>query len=616
MLRFSAFLAGLILLTSCEYRSNDEYFRDLEPVPPEDAQITIKDHGDMILIMQPESFNVSVYCPERLIYYYRLLVNGTEKYQKQISHNVFTFTTDNLDLSDGVYKLTVEVFISSASGGIGDKLGVEGYVLSRDYTLYVMTSFGPYYPDLVLDQSGGQMRLYVDVPVFFENMGKMAFLKTVTGTVWDTLAQVTGSGHFEVTDSTFVGEHAEYRVIAYLSVNSGESYIPAGEGMAGAYPDLPGLSVTLSPNGFPLLKWRKSSYPDNLEAYRIFGYPSYSSSYFLLGNINNADDTVFEATDAVLPSFYMLHVASIPRIPLPGFSDQVAFDFYSAKGSIMVGLPSISFQQCLTPKGHYIYVIDVDPLIREYSTSTNTVTHEFTSTMGNFSYVSVSANRKYLLASTGPGALNFLFVNLTTYEEQWIEGADVVGSGNEGGPIAVSDNGVGTICSGNRIVMHDFISGIQVNSLTFPMPVTQTEICANGRYFFVQADKLFLMENSSGTFEQKWNSSATSGEIRYFGFDPLMPDVALLLIDQSFSTRRCSNWMLLSSFSLDCDDICNIDFEYGRILCQSAQFIKTYNFNNGALLHLNPTANNYDQNDFRLMGNSIYISKGARVTIF
>jgi len=609
-------IAALLFLASCEYQPKGEYYRDLTPTPPGSVTISIPDHSDTLIEFYHHTFAVNVECQDRKVVYYRMYIDGLMKEEKVVDGSGFMIDPLAYIEQDRVYTLTIEVGISSGSGSIGDELGAEGYTFGKDFVLAVLLNQTSYSPYLEFDRSDGRMRLFVDVPSNIQNVRKMVFSKALANSAMITFDTVIGSGHFEAIDNSYVGEYAYYNVDVFLGDLSGTIYTHYAQGGASAQMDLPEITITPSERGFPLLRWRKSHYPDNVGSYRIYGWASGNASKELLGTNTNVNDTVFEATGTVFPGYYTFHVATIPQQAPPFLTDQVAWDNYSSEEFAYVGRPSFFYYSCLAPEGSFLYFGSGSNDISEYSVPLDTVTRVFTTATGWFYTKAVSPNAKYLLAATGIQDFQYLFIDLTTYQEQWIPSSQVVGAGREAGIISVSDNGIASISTTNRIVVYDCVHQNQVNIKTFTSNVERTVISADGQYIFAQAGNLYLFKLVSSTLLEKWNSSGTPGTIKFYTFYPATPGLAVLFIDQTFYTRNCDTWALENSFPMDISGLCNIDFTSGHILGKTNQDIKVYGLSSGSMLFRNPVIENTDVYNFRLKNSTVYHSGGKKLIIF
>ncbi|MFW6290604.1 MAG: hypothetical protein ACOC0R_06515, partial [Mariniphaga sp.] len=65
----------------------------------------------------------------------KFFLNGTEQYQSTNNSGSFKFKKGQL--SKGQYRLTMEILVKSGTGSIADKVGAEGYILTKEWILKI-----------------------------------------------------------------------------------------------------------------------------------------------------------------------------------------------------------------------------------------------------------------------------------------------------------------------------------------------------------------------------------------------------------------------------------------------------------------------------------------------
>ncbi len=615
-LPFLFFLFSLFIFSSCEYKLKGDYFKDLNAEPPSNVLITITGHSDTLVATSNESYKVQVSCGNRTVLFYRLYIDGVQKNFKSVTSNDFYIEPMTYTDLDGVYRMTIEAGINTGSGSIGDVLGTEGYLISKDFILVVLREQSSFYPNLQFNRINGTMKVVLDVPSDIQNVKKVTFSKSITGSPPEVFATVYGTNHYEAIDPSYVGESSNYSVQTYVGNSAGTIFIPFVNGSTNASSDLPDITAGASGRGFPLLTWNKTHYTSNCGSYRIYAIPTGSSTIQFIGSVSNINDTVYEVTGASFPGFYLFHVAPAP-VQLPSyFTDATAWNYFSHEVYTDVGLNSFHFDRFLTPNGPFIYYTNSSDVINEYSVETGTITDVITTSSGWFYTFAVSPNGKYLLAATGASDFSYLFYDLTTKQSTWVPSSQIIGTGAVTGIISVADNGLASIITGNKVVVYDFLHQSSVTQQLLLSDGERTVISADGQYIFAETEFLYLYKLVSGTLQQKWSSSGFSDTIKYYTFDPSQPAKAKIFIDQTFYTKNCENWVTEGSFALDIGDIRNIDFTNGHILGNTSTYFKVFDLNTGSLQFQNPTSQNLVTFDLRIKKNTVYHYGGKKLIIF
>ena len=610
------FLFCFFILNSCEYKLKGDYFRNLNAIPPSNVLITISGHSDTLIATTNESYKVQVSCGDRITLFYRLYIDGVQKHFESVSSNTFYINPVTFTNMDGVYKMTVEAGINTGSGSIGDVLGTEGYLISKEFILVVLNGQGTFYPNQQFDRTNGTLKVILDVPSNIQNVKKVTFSKSVASSPYAVFATVHGTNHYEAIDASYVGESANFSVQTYLGDPAGTIFIPFVNGSTNVSYDLPEITAGVSNRGYPLLSWDKTHYTANCGSYRIYAKPNGSNMIELLGSVSNINDTMFEAAGATFPGNYLFHVAPVP-IQVPSYyTDATAWTLFSREVYSVVGLNSFWFDRFLTPNGSFIYYTNSPDVIYEYSAETGTITNEINTSSGWFYTFAVSPNGKYLLAATGASDFSYLFYDLTTKQSTWILSSVVIGAGAHTGIISVADNGLSSVITGNKIVIYDFLHQVPITQQVLPMDADRTVISADGQYIFAEAGYLYLYKFVSGALQQKWSSSGSYGTIKYYTFDPSQPSEAKIFINQTFYTKNCDSWATVNSFALNISDLRNIDFTNGHILGSTTTYFMVFDANTGSLQFQNPTSPNLTTFDLRIKKNTVYHYGGKKLIIF
>ena len=348
-LPFLIILLGLMILNACEYKPKGDYFRDLKAQPPANVSITIPGHSDTLVASFNQDYYVQVNCENRTVLFYRLYIEGVEQTLQSVGSNTFYIDPMGFINKDGIYRMTLETGINTGSGSIGDVLGTEGYLFSKDFLMVVLRQQNTFYPNLQFNRTAGKMKVILDVPTDVQNIKKVTFSKSTVGSPLQVFATVTGSNHFEAYDPDYVGEYAYYYVQTYLGDPTGTIFVPFVNGSSNVSSDLPEVNADVSVRGFPLLRWDKTHYPDNCGSYRIYAKADGSSEIMFVGAVTNINDTVYEVSGIAFPDYYLFHVAPAP-VQLPSwFTDETAWNYLSTESATYVGLSSFWFSRFLTP---------------------------------------------------------------------------------------------------------------------------------------------------------------------------------------------------------------------------------------------------------------------------
>ena len=612
------FFLAVLFIASCSYKLKDEYFRDLAPgSDPPMVTISIDGEGDSLLLTSHHTYNVRVNAGSRHCLFYRLYINDVEESFQQASGDQFSIDPLNSINQNGLYKLTIEVAINSGTGSIGDKTGAEGYLVRKDFSLFVLINPNAFNPVLHFATENGRLKITLDVPPDIENVRKIIISKSVIVSDPEPLATVYGTSHFVYYDPTYVGESAYYYIQVFLGDPSGTVYYPLCEGSSYCGGDPGQLSVTSSARGFPLLKWTKNRYFSNFGSYRIYMTQTGHSGYQLVSTVNNLSDTIFESVGAPLGPYLDYRVASVP-LQLPSFyNDEVAIDYYSGNSAgTYTGIPSFYFSYLKPTGGQYLYYGQSSDWIFQYSSETNRNTDSIRTTSGWFYTYAISPNDKFILAATGASNFSYLFYNLVTRDVLLVPSSQVIGTGVSTGIISIADNGIAAICAGNNIIVYDFIQQKLIVQKTFQGQTGRTVISSDASWLFVETKDLYLFRIESDNLVQEWSSAGSANTFTYYGFVPTDPGKADIVSGNTLYTKNCEGWTTLNSVALGASEFCNIDHYTGRILVLGDNSLRILDYQEGSQLFENPTSSSVTTDEIRFKNKSVYFYAGKRLIIF
>ena len=612
--RFLLMVLPLILLYSCGYKPKGDNYIDRTPVPPTGVGITIADHTDTLVATWNESYLVKVVCGSRKAVFCRLSVNDAEKVTQKVSSNSFYITPLSYIDQDGIYRLSVDVGINSASGSIGDQMGTEGYLFRKDFILAVLRNQNPFSPAPTFRRENNTLIVVMDVPSNVNNIRKVKFSRVLPGSGQiEEIATVSGTSHYEVNDPLYVGNISNYYLETYIGDPAGSIFIPYVKGGGFVQADLPELIKGTSARGYPLIKWRKTHYTANCGGYNIYEMTG-GNTYSLVGSTSNVNDTVFEAAGSQFPGSYLYHVAPVP-LPTPAwFTPEIAWQYYSREVMGFTGLSSFGWDRLLTPTGDFLYYTNTSNQINEYSVETGSIARVISAPSGWFYTFSVSPNRKYLLAATGNRDFSYLFYDLSSGQSTLIQSSLVIGAGAETGVVSVSDNGLASIVTGNKVIVYDFLHQNLVSQQVYPVDAERSVISADAQYLFVYADKLHLYKLESGTLQEKWSTSSSA--VNYYNFYPSQPHKAAMFINHVFTNMNCETLAVEGSFSPEIDNVCNIDFGNNHLMGVTNGDFKIYDPQTGELQFRNPMQSATPDYFLRVKKNAVYYYGQWKLIVF
>jgi len=142
-MRRSLGILGIVLwFISCEYKADEDFYRELEPPVPEamfDVQLNQIHPADTIYLFGYSRLTLHLNIDGKSLYNLKIAIDGLilQYYESYPIH----FDINPLDFSNGNHKLSVSITTSSNSGSIADLMGMEGYQGEIIWNVYTMNDF-------------------------------------------------------------------------------------------------------------------------------------------------------------------------------------------------------------------------------------------------------------------------------------------------------------------------------------------------------------------------------------------------------------------------------------------------------------------------------------------
>ena len=130
----------VISLISCEYKADNDYYRELEPPAvsiPLEINLNDVDPNDTIYIMNDTRLTLNVNTNGKTVRNVNYML-GNEKIGSGDEVIIYPY-----NIIDGTYKLTAEVIVSSGTSSLADMMGMEGYQGEMSWNIRIVKNFDP-----------------------------------------------------------------------------------------------------------------------------------------------------------------------------------------------------------------------------------------------------------------------------------------------------------------------------------------------------------------------------------------------------------------------------------------------------------------------------------------
>jgi len=607
---FTLVLLFLIVLlsNSCEFEPHKIYERTVneDVSAPEIQVVELNLDYDTIFLYGSKQIRFSFVSSDQEILAVRFTIDGNEEYL--IKNNNGIFELDYRIYTNGIHDMVLEVYTASGSGSIAEHLGMEGFLFSKSWVLYIDQN---YYFNVKSTISDGFLKLYWNR---YRGYDFKEYVVYRTGWGTDKELARLKSGFF--IDNTYVGEKARYDVEV---ITDNGTIIPWG--FLELEKDLPKLHFIISESNKYIVKWNKSKYYNAVDSFRLSlaTYKGFTNSTNKA--INEPDDTTY-----IVPISYFGNRIDVTLRVVPKNSFQYMPGYYSLfesyLESVVVGFSFGTRNKGVTDisqvsPDEFMYITGSDSLVR-YSVTQKQIVEKYGyqpigCTMGCFTRFKVSPSGKYLttyvdcdhevmLANSG----NLL--NHTIRDLKSLSGFMYIPE------IPVSDKGLVIINNSNGgFYLYNFNTDSTIAYYNKDIFTLQgLSISMNGDYILLLHDSLRLVHYINSEFINIWSHSRFN-EPAFYEFDGKDSGRFVIWNGSILSVKQCLDFSTDYEFPLSDEKILDIDYYNNKILTWSAGHLYVRNFTDGSLLH-DVTYTLYPgfwYNSCRLVGNAIICMQGV-----
>lgn len=348
------FINMLLLLSGCEYRLKDDYYRELNTRDSANITIDLDTINSGFVLKGSTTYSFHSETNDLDLLSIRVFVDGGEIMNYSTKGGIFQL--DGMNYSDGEHELEIVVTTHSGSGSLADLLGAEGFVLSRSWKFYVDNSMPVPVKITNIHNDNGVLKIEWERYTKY-NFGKYEIVKVSDELGYGTkvsrsLGFITNPDQNYFYDYSYVGDSAKYqiRVFSFLGYAAdGDFKLFADEKLS--------ISTTIISGSKVRLSWNRCKYDKAFKNYRvsIYGVPDQ-----ILYNINT---TSIEGDYGIL--------GTAVQLALLVYSNESQFDIHTySETSLTIGQPFMAFIKFYKCQGNNDILLTTYPDINRYNSST------------------------------------------------------------------------------------------------------------------------------------------------------------------------------------------------------------------------------------------------------
>lgn len=556
--RIFLFLGFLLLLnTACTYKPSGEEFVKIKP-PTHVPALTIDLNfaTDTIYIPRFYSLTFSYNVNGDPVNWGQYVLNGKSQPIQDARGGFIGFNWWFHDTTLTTCPLELKIFTKSLSGSIADKMGVEGYLISRKWTLILKE---PYQLASKITRAAfvdGSLKLEWEMYKGL-NFKSYKIYKTIQflDNPKKLVATITSQQQTSFVDNTYHGEHSDYQVITNDELN-GNSRLVSG-------PLPTSFASTASGHGM-LLSWKKTPYYKNLKGYAISYYDDKSNQQ-TVGEVNSGDTESLIFSNPMFAYYYDLYLTPLPLTD-SYFNNWILSQFLSSRLKVSYGTTSPTFNLALAGMAPVTYLMNnAGILVFDHQTQLTTRCIKYDD---NIFWFDVSANNKYLISiPITPNNIYFEDLNNPANSKK-IDLSLLFPQ--MGSYISVSNIATGIIINAMTVVIYDFQKQIKL---------AEINLINKGNYFtrISSSGNFFFCETFSGLeyFQYKDNqiirlpSTTVSGDyVIYAKYLPGTNEKLVRVYRNRIEVVDCKSWTVEKQWSFPnlIAEVYNLDLLSNKVL--------------------------------------------------
>lgn len=466
----------LFTLQSCTFEPKGGNFKKVDPTGKTPTiQVNLNLAGDTLFISRLQTVTFAYGLNNNKINFAQFIINGGQANEIDIQPNTVSLTRFFDEAAGKTFSFEMKIFVKSQTGSIADKVGAEGFMISRKWTI-VMVNLS----DLAAVITKAE---FVDGSLRIEwtrfkgqefQYYKIYKLMANSQQYTTLLATINSRDQTSFVDNTYSGEDS------YYFVNTNDN-IP-GSGLSVKGP-LPILIAENTANGNILLKWSKPPYYNNLKGYRI----SLKDNMY---NMQKVAEVSNVTTDSLIfPNSHFGNHYELYLTPLGKYdnyySESNLIHYLSTSVIATNGLTIPSYGKALAGVEPTTYLWNTKDGILQFDSRSFTTTKRFkyNETILEFA---VSANDKYLVSRVNMPQKIYL-EDLTDPTKS--KGIDLsVSLPQMETSTSISDAGTGIMMNYNNIaILYDYINERKLAEINLPGTWGHSnKISASGNFFYIQ----------------------------------------------------------------------------------------------------------------------------------
>ncbi len=605
---FHTLLILLFIEQGCTFEPDGEKFMELDPTGElPDIEVDLNLPTDTIYIQNSERINFSYKTNGDLVNWAQFIINGQETSRIDSKSGSIQLSWYFNGEEKGTFPLVMKIFTKSQTGSIADKVGAEGFLISREWTIVIKDRYeiGSKIKNLQFIDGSLKIEWEIFKGTDFKSYKVYKDLDYLQNPRI-LVAIINSREQTTFIDRTYHGERSNYYIVTNDEFYS-PSFLVTGP--------IPELSASNTPDGDILLKWNKPPFYKNLKGYRI-SYRDEKGEIQQLTEINNTDTESWILTSPLFAHTYELYLIMLPLTD--NFYDEWNLNqFLSSKAKADYGLPSPKFVNALAGLAPRTYLYEYSR-IRVFDNETFTITSiiEHDSGIGRFA---VSSNNKFLV-SVGYSPCQMYLDDLTDPGKS--KHLDFSATFPQMGHIpSVSDIGTGVILNNQTAVLYNYLNESELAEIQLVSNgLYGNKISPSGNFFFCETYNGFeYFQYKDKQINRMPGYTDDNENVLHADFLPGTKEKLIRAFSDKVEVIDCNSWKIEKTWVFNdlITEVYNLDMKSGKLFLRVANNLILLNLENGVKEQVITTANSYFLNKWTLICNNgqILWGEGKRINL-
>lgn len=566
----------LLILQSCSYEPKGEEFIKLDPTgKAPNVEVNLNFTTDTIYLQRNEQITFSYTVNGDKVNWAKFIINGKEiNIESDRTGTIqLPWLISDADFAKGTFPMEMNIYTHSQTGSIADKIGAEGFLLSKTWTVVVKDSYNLGSKITNFEFVDGSQKITWEKykGINFQNYQVYKGINNTSGSFY-LLTSIISQDQTSFIDNTYHGEDCYYWIVTngkYVGKNT----VTKGP--------IPLVTATNTISGDILLKWTKPPFYKNLKGYRISYLDSHGNMQ-LLADINNPETESFVIPN---PFFGFYYDISLTLVPLTNnyYADFQSLLYLSSKVKTSYGVTSPVYRIAkagLAPVSYLLY----DPTgitVFDHQNFTTTRRIQYPEIIFQFD---VSASNKYLLSVINSPKKFYLEDLTDPAKNKKLELAAAFPL--MGYYASVSNIGTGVFLNGQSVVLYDYLNETKLAEAPLSFNGENgNDISPSGNfiYVFTYSGYDYFQYKDNQLIHLPANKPTGSYFLIHVDFLPGNSEKIVRTYSSMIEVIDCNTWTVEKQWTnvAVINEVYNLDLKSGKLFIREGLKLELFNVMTG-----------------------------------